>query len=134
MENLKILLVEDDPSLAVLFQRMLVRMGHTVVGIVPTETTVSAKILRSAPDLVLIDVVLADGIEGLELAHGVTSSIGIPGIVMSNYSRRHLMERDASVAEYHFIRKPFFVEDLAAVISQATSYPTDSDADLDDFT
>lgn len=121
MERLRILLIEDDPALSLLFRRMLGKLDYFVTDVVPTEVSALNRALSCAPDLVVVDVVIRDSIIGLDLANAVTSALGIPGILVSNHSGESLRRRDASIANYHFMRKPFFVEDLATAISHVMS-------------
>ena len=118
MNNLRVVLVEDDPGLCILFRRMLDKLGHVVVDSLPLDGAAVEKTREIAPDLIMIDVVLTDTHNSLELARELTLGLGIPGILISNHGIEHLSERDESVLGYQFLRKPFFVTDLAHAIKK----------------
>jgi DNA-binding NtrC family response regulator len=134
MENLRVLLIEDDPGLSLLFQRMLTRLGHCAADSVPLEGAIVNEIRQLLPDLLLIDVTMSDAVEALELAHAVTSTLGTQVLLISNCSLEQLAERHASASRYHFLRKPFFVKDLAHAISRVRSHPSNGSARQEDET
>ena len=63
---LKVLIVEDDLMLADFAEELLVEHGYKVSGIARTVGDAVARIRHSAPDLVVLDLRLADGGLGLK--------------------------------------------------------------------
>ena len=67
MENVNILIVEDDEITATNLSLSLQRYGYNVVAI--CENVVEAKNkIKCSPDIILIDISLQDGNDGIELA------------------------------------------------------------------
>jgi DNA-binding response OmpR family regulator len=103
----KVLIVEDDLMLADFIEEMLVEQGYEVSGIARTVADAVALVRHSRPDLVILDLRLADGGLGTEVAAQLPSS-GRPGIlyVTGNMSQVALTHGDACLA------KPYRSADL----------------------
>ena len=74
-DRLHVLLVDDDPDILRIVGRMLTLAGHQV-GTCQSPFGVAAVVLRSAPDLVVLDVRMP-GLTGSALAN-VILSLGLP--------------------------------------------------------
>src|SRR6202167_6633178 len=77
---LKVLIVEDDLMLADFAEEILVERGYEVSGIARTVTDAVALARHSRPDLVILDLRLADGGLGTEVAAQL-AFLGRPGIL-----------------------------------------------------
>ncbi|MBB4199449.1 hypothetical protein CCR94_01650 [Rhodoblastus sphagnicola] len=66
--KLKVLIVEDNLMIADLERDLLVHYGYEVCGVATTVAEAVALGLRHKPDLALIDLCLADGGRGTEVA------------------------------------------------------------------
>jgi DNA-binding response OmpR family regulator len=122
---LKVLIVEDDLMLADFAEEILVERGYEVSGIARTVTDAVALARHSRPDLVILDLRLADGGLGTEVAAQLPSS-GRPGIlyVTGNMSQVALTNGDACLA------KPYRSADLlrgleivAEIVATGTARP-----------
>jgi CheY-like chemotaxis protein len=104
---LKVLIVEDDLMLADFSEEILVERGYEVCGIARTVAEAVALARRSPPDLVMLDLRLADGGLGTEVAAQLRAS-GRPGIlyITGNMSQVVLTDGDACLA------KPYRSNDL----------------------
>jgi len=104
---LKVLIVEDDLMLADASEEILVGSGYEVSGIARTVADAVALARHSRPDLVILDLRLADGGLGTEVAAQL-SQLGRPGIlyVTGNMSQVTLTDGDACLA------KPYRAVDL----------------------
>jgi len=68
MVNPKILIVEDENIVAKDLQKRLMNLGYNIVGIVSTGEEAVKKAIATSPDLVLINVRLKGGMDGIETA------------------------------------------------------------------
>jgi len=115
-----ILLVEDEASLRTLAKKILVRLGYNVL-----EAASGVKALaiwaenREAISLVLTDLVMPDGLSGLELAEQLRrDKPGIKIIYTSGYSAE-TAGKDFPLQEgVNFLSKPFVPQRLTAMIRQ----------------
>ena len=103
----KILIVEDDFMLADFAEEVLVESGYEVSGIARTVAEAVALARGTRPDLVMIDLRLADGELGTEVAAQLLA-LGRPGIlyVTGNMSQVALTNGHACLA------KPYRPADL----------------------
>ena len=103
----KILIVEDDFMLADFAEEILVEGGFEVSGIARTVAEAVTLARKSKPDLVMLDLRLADGGLGTEVAAGLLT-LGRPGVlyVTGNTSQVALTDGDACLA------KPYRAVDL----------------------
>ncbi|HEY7548470.1 MAG TPA: response regulator [Hyphomicrobiaceae bacterium] len=110
LENISVLLVEDEPLVAVGVADQLTRAGATVVGPCSTTGGALAELDRRRIDVAIIDYVLADdNSEGLQAA---LEAKGIPFIVVTGYPRV-LVRRDQ---RQRVLSKPVAPEVLASTL------------------
>ena len=91
--------------------------AHRVVGMPRTHAEAVAAIEESNPGLILADIQLADGSSGLDAVNEILGSLSTPVIFVTAYPERFLTGEPPEPA--FLIAKPFNVESLKAVISQA---------------
>jgi len=114
----RILLVEDEALVALEMEAILENVGHSVVGTV--DTTAGAVTLARAlkPDLALVDVRLAHGDSGLDVASEL-APLGIPVLFVTGNFPGEQTDRLALGC----LHKPFgerqLVESVAAVMAIA---------------
>jgi DNA-binding response OmpR family regulator len=106
---LKVLIVEDDLMLADFSEEILVEHGYEVNGIARTVTEAVALARHSWPDLIMLDLRLADGEFGTEVAAQLLP-LGRPGIlyVTGNMSQLALSSADGDAC----LGKPYRSVDL----------------------
>jgi CheY-like chemotaxis protein len=106
---LKVLIVEDDLLLADFAEEILVEKGYEISGVAGTVTEAVALARHSMPDLVMLDMRLADGGLGTEVAAQL-AHLGRPGIlyVTGNMSQLVLTSADGDAC----LGKPYRSDDL----------------------
>ncbi|HEV7961281.1 MAG TPA: ATP-binding protein [Actinoplanes sp.] len=114
----RILVVEDDPALAELIQRLLQPAGYTVT-VTNTPRAALAFLATSIVDLVITDVVMPD-LTGPELAVKVQEQRpGLPIMYTSGYTAGVLGERAHLAADAILVEKPFTRTSLLAAVTRA---------------
>jgi CheY-like chemotaxis protein len=105
----KVLIVEDDLMLADCAEEILVEHGYEVSGIARTVAEAIALARRSRPDLIILDLRLADAGLGTEVASQLPP-VGRPGIlyVTGNMSQLALTSADGDAC----LSKPYRSADL----------------------
>ena len=92
-------------------------MGHTVQHVARTHREAIAAVAKDRPDLVLADILLADGSSGIEAVQEILRSIAVPVIFITAYPERLLTgERPEPT---YLVEKPFQPESVKALIAQA---------------
>ena len=118
---LTVLLVEDEPALRSLVERVLTDRGYQVVvaGSGP-EALEALKNQTRPPDLLLTDVILPGGMQGNQLAkHLLRSFPGLSVLYMSGYARDSIVREGPSDKGVDCLEKPFTPESLAAAVKRA---------------
>ena len=114
----RILLVEDEPGLRDIAQRVLSRAGFDVTSAAgPDEAILAAEIMPEPADLLLTDVVMP-GMRGPELAaHMRRTRPGLRVLLVSGYAEEIVESgRDDSIP---FLAKPFSADSLLTAVDAA---------------
>ena len=119
MEKIKILIVEDEIFIARDLQMSLEKMGITVISIVPSGEQAIQKAGEDRPDIVLMDIVLQDGMDGIEAAEIIHSDFDIPVIYLTAHGDKAIFERAKKTEPFGYITKPFKDNDLKRAIDIA---------------
>lgn len=116
-----ILIIEDDPIIALDIGLLVERMGHEVAG--RASRTAQALTIAEARtvDLVLADVRLADGDDGLDAANRIRRSTGAAVVVITGNAADRL--RSAALEPIAVLSKPFDRDGLWAAIDLALAEP-----------
>ena len=85
-----ILIIEDEPIIALDIETMVQELGHSVTGIARTHKEAIASVRVQEPGLVLADIHLADGSSGLAAVNEILTSINVPVIFITAYPERLL--------------------------------------------
>lgn len=112
MKKHRILLVEDEGIIAADLKCILQRTGYDVVGIAASaeEAIASAEQLR--PDLVLMDIMLQTGMDGVAAAAEIRRHFSLPVIFLSAHSDTSTFDRAKLTEPYGYIVKPVNERDL----------------------
>ncbi len=112
-----VVIIEDEPLIAMDLERLVQELGHRVVRVARTERQAIAAIRETRPGLVLADIQLADGSSGLDAMNEILPDFSVPVIFVTAYPERLLT--GAKPEPTFLIRKPYTANMLKAVISQA---------------
>ena len=113
----KVLIIEDEPLIALELEGLVGDIGHDVVGVARTRDEAVELANRSKPGLVLADIQLADGSSGIDAVNEILNSHSVPVVFITAYPERLLTGERAEPT--FLIPKPFRQEMVKAVISQA---------------
>lgn len=119
--SLRLLLVEDDDDVAALTVEMLRHLGHDVSRVESGPAAMKALQAGLGVDLVLTDVVMPGGHDGLELAAELADAMpDLPVLLYSGYGGAPARVAEAGMP---LLRKPFSLGELARAIRTATRPP-----------
>ena len=112
-----ILVVEDEPTLLQLVERALAAQGYDVTAALGPEEAIRRSDERPGSiDLLLTDVVMP-GMNGVELAHQLTTARpGLRHLYMSGYTADLIAEHGVIDQEVDFLAKPFTLAELATAV------------------
>lgn len=108
-----ILVVDDDPKLVRLVQEVLTASSFKVVSTGRGESAVELAALEQ-PVLILLDVVLADEVDGYMVANRVRQFSDVPIIMLTAKARENDLLRGFSSGVDDYLTKPFSSKELLA--------------------
>ncbi len=113
----KVLIIEDEPIIALDLENLVTELGHKVVAIAATRDEAVAKAHSERPGLVLADINLGEGGSGIDAVSEILASFDIPVIFITAYPEKLLTgERPEPT---YLIAKPFLPETVQATVGQA---------------
>ena len=115
MSALRILVVEDEAIVAMLFADLLAAMGHEVCAIEATEAGAIAAAVRYKPDLMIVDAHLLEG-SGASAIAAILRAGFVPHVFVSGDPLR-----DQPCPSSVVLQKPFRESDLVRAIERALS-------------
>ena len=113
---MRILLVDDDQLIRFVHQMFIERAGHEVVGLAEEETQAVRMALELKPDLVIMDIRLEDGTNGISAMHTIQQTLNIPAIYISGNSDNKTMEDAEKTIMKAFLVKPVTQDEIAKAI------------------
>ncbi len=119
MNNENILIVEDEKIIALDLQRRLERFGYSVIGMASDGAEAIALAKDRLPDIILMDIMLAGSMDGIEAAKQIRAQLAIPVIFLTAYTDEKTLERAKEVEPSGYILKPFKERELYTTIDIA---------------
>lgn len=116
MSGERILVVDDDNTTASVMQLYLENFGFTVAGIACTGTEAIEKTKNLSPDLVLMDVNLGKGLDGIDTAEVIIQNFSTPVIYISAHNDEDTLDRAKKTNPYGYINKPLRDIDLKTTV------------------
>ena len=114
-----VLIIEDEPIIAMDLEELVQSCGHRVIGVAATEAEAIAIAKRARPGLILADINLGLGGDGTSAVSTILKSYYAPVIFVTAYPER-LLTGDA-VEPAFVITKPFEPLTLAIATYQAVT-------------
>jgi len=113
----EVLIIEDEPLIAMDIEQMVESLGHRVVGTARTHSEATAMFKNTSPKMVLADIQLADGSSGIDAVNEILASTPVPVIFITAFPERLLTGERPEPA--FLVTKPFNPDMVKALISQA---------------
>lgn len=88
----RVLVVEDEPLIAMDIAATLEELGCEVVGYAQTMAEAEAQIAALAPDLVTLDINLGQGREGLDIARDLRAAGAVRILFVTGQGERDIAE------------------------------------------
>lgn len=119
MTKSRILIVEDEMVVQMHLQRIVGSLGHEVIGTAASTSQALAAAELEPPDLVLMDIHLTDGSDGVDAARQLCDRWGSAVVFLTAYADRETVERSAPVGAAGYLVKPFTADQVGAAIATA---------------
>lgn len=118
-EKTSILIVEDEALIADHIAASLQEFGMEIAGIADNSEDAMHALRTIQPSIVLIDINLKEGLDGIDLAHHINRHYEIPFIFLTGNSDSKTIERVKLTQPYGFVLKPYTGQDLKTTIELA---------------
>jgi len=112
----KILIVEDEMTIAANISLQLKTLGYDITGIIPHPEEVLLHVKYNLPDLILLDINLKGNVDGIDIAISLQKEYKIPIIYLTANSDASHFNRAKATNPYAFLSKPFKKLDLQRAI------------------
>lgn len=113
----RVLIVEDEFIVGLHLESILERLGHEVVGVVAEESEALHLIATEQPDLIVTDIHLARGGDGLKVAREAQEKYGARTVVITGHRDGQTFLKAEEAGARAFLRKPFGLSEVENVFS-----------------
>ena len=120
MSMRKVMIVEDDPLLSIVEEKLVTKLGYEVVGKARSGEEALTKIGEYNPAILLMDVQLCGALDGIETAKKLQlDQINIPVIFLSGDDSPVILKQAKDVEYIDFLLKPVTKSDLLTSLDKA---------------
>jgi diguanylate cyclase (GGDEF)-like protein/PAS domain S-box-containing protein len=119
MNSPQIMVVEDERVVAADLEMRLRRLGYRVPAVVSSGEEALCRAAETNPDLVLMDIMLAGQLDGMETAARIKDGLDIPVIYLTAHGDAGTLQRAKSLEPFGYILKPFDERNLHAAVEVA---------------
>ncbi|MEE9575354.1 MAG: response regulator, partial [Gammaproteobacteria bacterium] len=131
MHKESILIVDDDRTTASIMQLHLNTFGYHVASIASSAKEAISIARDLEPDLVLMDIRLGEGADGIDAAMAISKYMDVPIVFVTAHSDSKTLRRAKIVNPVGYINKPLRESDLRTTIEFAiTQKPKNTDINL----
>ncbi len=126
MPGIRILIVDDDAITRLALNAVLSQMGYTVSAVVTNGDDALQQVSANPPNLVLTDVSLGRGIDGIELTALLGKSCAMPVMCMSGHTDENTLRRARRAGAAGYLVKPFSDLELRQCVANALRAPVNT--------
>jgi PAS domain S-box-containing protein len=119
MIKTRILIVEDETIVALDIQDRLTELGYEVTGVADRGDAALTLAAANRPDLVLMDIQLKGGTDGIATAETIRERWRIPVIYLTAFSDTSTLQRAKITEPFGYIIKPFEDREIQSTIEMA---------------
>lgn len=119
MTTTQILVVEDEKIIALDIQSSLQNLGYPKPTIVRSGQEALHQVSCKQPDLILMDIKLNGGIDGVTTAEQLQHRFDLPVVFLTSYADEATLQRAKQVNFYGYLLKPFEIRELHTTIEVA---------------
>lgn len=116
MTETTVLVVEDERIIAKGLEKRLKGLGYGVAGFAASGNEAIAQACTMSPDIVLMDINLGNGIDGVEAAQRIREKVDIPVVFLTAFSDMATLQRAKLTQPHGYILKPYEDKDLQTAI------------------
>lgn len=114
-----VLIVEDEAIFALDLRQTLEGLGYEVVAAASSQAEALELAVAHRPQLVLMDINLGAGGDGIAAAEEINRVIDVPIVFLTAYADDEILRRAAHAVPYGYLVKPVQQRELNAVVQMA---------------
>ena len=114
-----ILVAEDESIVRADMEDYLKSFGYRVSASVATGEEAKRQAIKLGPDVVLMDIILAGKVDGIEAGKYIQRQLGIPVVFVTAHGDEHTLQRAKLNAPFGYVLKPFNDRELRTAIEIA---------------
>lgn len=114
MSEIRILVIEDEPFIAMDIEQTLNNIDFSVSAIAHTYAEALSQLQTNTPDAVLLDINLEDEKDGIDIAEIIHQQYHLPFIFLTSHADKSTLDRAKKTQPAGYIVKPFEEKDLLA--------------------
>lgn len=118
-QKVKILIIEDEMIIAADLSLQLTKLGYDIIAIHTKAETALETLATNRPDIILMDVVLAGKMDGIEAATQILNTSWIPVIFLTSNTDDATFQRALEAKPFAFVAKPFRIPELERTLKLA---------------
>lgn len=115
---LRVMVVEDEPVVAVGIRSMIEDSGHQVVAMARSGEEALSLLVEARPDVAVVDVKLP-GMDGIDTTRHLVRQADVGVVILTAYSDPEFIEGSTSAGAFTYLLKPVTKDALAANITIA---------------
>lgn len=119
VNGLRVLVAEDDGMIAEAICNRLTDMGCEVVATADTGAAAVEAALSTRPDVVLMDVRLKGGMDGIQASELINEKVRVPVVYLTGDSDQNTLARAKAASAYGYVLKPFHIRNIIVAIEVA---------------
>lgn len=117
--SIKILVIEDDPIHLATFEMYIEELGYELVGHTDHSKKALALIAATQPDVIIMDIQIHGGKDGIQVAEAMKQEFSIPFIYVTSFKDEATFRRAKATKPHAYILKPFKKESLQFALELA---------------
>ena len=117
---IKVLIIEDEPLIALALKRILEKRGFEVIGYAGNFKDAHELFCAATPDIVLSDIKLEENESGIEVVKELKKINDFRVIYLTSYGDDAMIEKAIETDPFAYITKPFKEYDLNAAFKLAS--------------
>jgi PAS domain S-box-containing protein len=115
----RVIIVEDDKTVAADLESRLQILGFTVSGNVTTAEAAIERAATDPPDLVLAELGLQGDRDGIESAEMIRTELGVPVVFITAHADHHKLALAKPILPFSYIVRPFQDRDIEITLDMA---------------
>lgn len=119
---IRILIVEDNAVVAMHLKILLEQNGYQVIGKCARGGDAILVAKSELPDLIFMDIMLEDEVDGIEAMHKIREFSHAPAIFMSALTDKESIEKMNQIQNVKLTKKPFKETELLSLAKQLLSF------------